>query len=77
MRLFCLLVFAFSCLQVQSQVAENMTLMANLDGLTTGLYNDIWGYEYNGEEFAVIGSSREVNIINVTDCSNPVVVDTL
>ena len=75
MRLFCLLVFAFSCIQVQSQVAENMTLMANLDGMD-GTYNDIWGYEYNGQEFAVIGSTTEINIVNVTDCSNPIVVHT-
>lgn len=76
MRLFGLFFSLFFWATLSSQISNNMTLMANLDGFATGGYNDIWGYEYNGEEFAVIGSRTEVNVINVTDCSNPVIVDT-
>ncbi len=36
-------------------------------------YSDVWGFESNGSEFAVLGTSTGVYIIDVTDPVNPVV----
>lgn len=37
-------------------------------------YTDIWGYVYNDEEYIVYGADNSINIIKVTDCSDPVSV---
>lgn len=38
-------------------------------------YNDIWGYELNGREYAIIGSTIGTHIIDVTNPASPVEVD--
>jgi len=72
-----LLIFIFSLglsIGCIAQDSLNMKQMGHLSGL--GLeYNDVWGYRHGTEEFAVIGSNTAVNIVNVTDCANPVLVD--
>lgn len=56
---------------MMAQDSLNMKRLAVLDGL--GLeYTDIWGYRHGSEEFAVIGSKTAINVINVTECSNPI-----
>ena len=57
------------------QVSLNMEFRANVDGINAN-YNDIWGYTYNGSEYAVIGSDTKMTILDVTDCANPVIVHT-
>ena len=34
-------------------------------------YNDVWGYAKNGREYAVIGSTEAIHIIDVTNPANP------
>lgn len=34
-------------------------------------YNDIWGFEKGGSDYAVIGSVSTIFVVDVTDCSNP------
>jgi len=58
---------------LNAQDSLNMRRMASLTGLGAE-YNDVWGYKYGSEEFAVIGSNNAVNVVNVTDCQNPSLV---
>jgi len=64
--------FLFGC-QLFAQDSLNMKQMAVLGGLGVE-YNDIWGYRHGSEEFGVIGSNSAINIVDVTDCGNPVLV---
>jgi choice-of-anchor B domain-containing protein len=41
---------------------------------TTEDYNDIWGLEMGGSDYAILGSVNYIYVIDVTDCTNPVVV---
>lgn len=59
---------------IWAQDSLNMKRMALYDGLGVE-YNDVWGYRHGAEEFAVVGSNSAINILNVTDCGNPVLVD--
>ncbi len=34
-------------------------------------YNDVWGYANNGHEFAIIGSTEAIHILDVTDPTTP------
>lgn len=40
-------------------------------------YSDIWGWEQNGKEYAVIGSTIGSHIIDVTNPNNPIEIDTV
>lgn len=60
-------------LQVIAQDSLNMKKMAVLGGLGVE-YNDIWGYRHGSKEYGVIGSNSAINIVDVTDCGNPVLV---
>ncbi|MFT4535431.1 MAG: choice-of-anchor B domain-containing protein [Saprospiraceae bacterium] len=59
--------------QVSAQDSLNMKRMAVLGGLGVE-YNDVWGYRMGAKEFGVIGSNSAINIVDVTDCGNPVLV---
>ena len=48
-----------------------MKRMALLSGMGVE-YNDIWGYRHGSKEYGVIGSNSAINIIDVTECGNPV-----
>ena len=48
------------------------TLVASTDHKNT--YNEIWGYEKGGEEYAIIGTTAGTHIFNITDLNQ---VDTL
>jgi choice-of-anchor B domain-containing protein len=61
----------FLSFQIAAQDSLNMKRMAVLGGLGVE-YNDIWGYRHGAKEFGVIGSNSAVNIVDVTDCGNPV-----
>lgn len=52
------------------QDSLNMKKMANLTGLGSA-YNDVWGYTKGSNEYAILGSNIAINIVNVTNCSNP------
>ncbi|MGB1040074.1 MAG: choice-of-anchor B family protein [Flavobacteriales bacterium] len=43
--------------------------------LYNNAYNEIWGYELNGREYAIIGSSRGTHFFDVTNPSSAVMVD--
>lgn len=57
-----------------AQVSNNMTLRSNWDPTNVpGNYNDIWGYtDDEGREYAIIGSSQNIHIVDVTDPDNVV-----
>lgn len=56
-----------------AQDSLNMKKMAVLSGMGVD-YNDIWGYRMGSKEYGVIGSNSAINIVDVTDCGNPVLV---
>lgn len=37
-------------------------------------FNDIWGYTHGAKEYAILGGAATINIVDVTDCSNPTMV---
>lgn len=49
----------------------NMTKLSSYDP-TSEDYNDIWGIEIAGNQYAIMGSVNNIYIIDVTDCDNPV-----
>ena len=58
---------------VIGQDSLNMTKLARLDNMPGVDYNDIWGYtDSQGNEIAIVGSSDAINLVDVTDCMNPV-----
>jgi len=51
----------------------NISPKGYVGGMPGNEYNDIWGYVGNdGKEYAIIGSSRAINIYDVSDCSKPI-----
>lgn len=38
-------------------------------------YNEVWGYEANGKEYAIIGSTAGTHFFDVTDAANSTLVD--
>lgn len=67
-------IFTLSSLTAQIQA----TLLGNWQDddliLTSWLnsrYNDVWGAEVNGVEYAIIGSTEAIHIIDLTDPTNP------
>ena len=64
----------FLCFDAFSQTSNNMTLCSNYDAGDS--YNDIWGYvDGNGREYAIIGASSKISIIDVTDPFNVVLIN--
>ncbi len=64
----------FLCFDAFSQTSNNMSLCSNYDGGDT--YNDIWGYvDDNGREYAILGSTGKISIIDVTDPYNTVLIN--
>ncbi len=74
----------FLSLGLSAQSSMNMTLLGTWDGSTSACvyggvvcYNEVWGYaDGNGNEFAIICSPEEVHFIDVTDPTNPTLVQT-
>ncbi|MEO1260089.1 MAG: choice-of-anchor B family protein [Bacteroidota bacterium] len=42
-----------------------------VNGTYNSRYNDVWGYANNGNEYAIIGSTEAIHIIDVTDPTAP------
>jgi len=83
-KLFTLLLFLpLLSFYTQAQVNWNMELLGQLDDNTLPevanndqfVYNDIWGYAAEGREYALIGSAAFVHFIDVTDPTNPILID--
>ena len=74
-------VFIFILQSLPAQVSQNITLLGHWDepAVPTNFFNDryseVWGFERNGREYAVIGSVLGTHFIDVTDPVNPVEVD--
>ena len=69
--LFCIS-FLLCSIYVSAQNASlNMTRLSSFDP-TSEDYNDIWGIEIGGNQYAIMGSVNNIYIIDVTDCSNPI-----
>ncbi len=73
MKHLLILFFCSFLFSVTGQDSLNMVKMAQITGLGSE-YNDIWGYRHGAKEYAVVGSNIATNILDVTDCSNPVLV---
>ena len=81
MRFFFTFVVLFTFLSTKAQTSLNMTkvyqwsdstLIPSADHINT--YSEIWGYEKDGKEYAIIGSTQGTHIFDITDVNN---VDTL
>ncbi len=73
--LFCfvvLLVSAFNTQLVQAQFDENFTLLGEFEFESD--LSDIWGYESDGNEYAIVGRNNGTSIIDISDPANPVEV---
>lgn len=70
--LFFILCMSFTAVAM-GQDSLNMKRVGILSGLGAE-YNDVWGYQHGSREFAVVGSNTAINIVDVTDCSNPTLV---
>lgn len=70
MKVSLLLALSLALTSLSAQVAWNTKLLSSVDGLD-GSYNDVWGYEHNGGEYAVLGGRTSLAIIDVTDCAAP------
>ncbi len=69
------LLATFFCLQLFSQ--KNLTLLSNLPYGSVQLSN-IWGYvDSLGNEYALVGTSYGVSIVDVTIPTNPIEIDTI
>lgn len=77
-----LIFFVCICGQLMAQDALNMTLLGHWDDpdlIVFGdqKYNDCWGYEADGREYAIMGSLRKVHFFDITDPSDIVEVAAL
>lgn len=72
-RVFLIFTAVLFILPLSAQDSLNMKRMAELSGMGTE-YTDIWGYRHGSKEFGIIGSRTSINIVDVTDCGNPVLV---
>ena len=68
--------FAFLLNESHAQIQANMLGNWQDNSLVpttayNGRYNDVWGYAKNGREYAIIGSTQAIHIIDVTDPTSP------
>jgi len=63
---YILLLFFTTCINAQS--SHNIHLCSNWNPGYT--FNDIWGYETGGNEYAIIGSLSKISIVDVTNPYN-------
>jgi choice-of-anchor B domain-containing protein len=62
-----------SCVAALPAQNLNMTLLKSWDRASNLTYNDIWGYTApDGREFAYVGETRGIWIVETTDGANPV-----
>lgn len=71
LRHFIFLQLFLLSITISAQDSLNMKRMAVMDDLGVE-YNDIWGYTHGAKEFAIVGSNTAINIVDVSDCANPV-----
>ncbi len=53
----------------------NMNLLGTWDDTTIARFNDCWGWEQEGKEYVVMGSSIGSHIFDVSNPSNPIELD--
>lgn len=68
--LFCALMFLFSNQLISQNQSWNMIEVGSFDPVSED-YNDVWGFEQGGNQYAVIGSVNGIFVVDVTDCTNP------
>ncbi len=62
----------------QTQTYFNTIKKSHIPSLPGANISNIWGYtDANGKEYAIIGSGTATNIIDVSDCSNPVLMTSI
>lgn len=82
MKSIAIIVLVFLTVNVKSQSSLNMNLLYHWEdsgivrsSLHHNAYNEVWGYELNGREYAIIGSTRGTHIFDVTNPVNSIQVD--
>ena len=77
-------IFIFSCLIVLAQDEFRTDMLYNWtdpslpsSGAHNNTYNEVWGFEYDGREYGVCGSTFGTHIFDVTDPSNVVEVQVI
>src|SRR5688572_9276088 len=85
-KLFTLLTTGFCLLGVSAQQSHNMELLYHwtdtnivpinsLPYMENFRFNDVWGYEQEGREYAIIGSTMGIHFFDVTDTADMHQVD--
>lgn len=81
-RFFILFFSMFLLFPVFGQESLNMNMLYNWNDPAIpptssfdSPYNEVWGYEANGHEYAIIGSTIGTHIFDVTDVDNVIEVD--
>lgn len=69
--LFCLLAFIL-VVGINAQNSLNMTVLYHYDDASIGRYSDVWGYEDNGTEVAIIASRDSLIFFDITNTSQVV-----
>jgi hypothetical protein len=76
MRFFIFISFVLFSLNGRSQnpINFNTKTLGRIDSLPGNKVSNIWGYTApNGKEYAIVGSGLATNIIDVSDCANPII----
>ena len=73
-HLLCIVILLFAAAGASAQGSEKVRLLCNWND-TTGIrphnsqyYNDVWGFVLKGKEYAAIGSTEGVHIIDIDNC---------
>jgi choice-of-anchor B domain-containing protein len=73
MRYFLIIFILGYCWVYVSGQTFNVAPQGHVSGMPGNEYNDVWGYvDPLGKEHAIIGSSKAINIFDVSDCANPI-----
>ena len=81
-RFFLFILGSFILFPVFGQESLNMNFLYNWDDPSipptsayNNPYNEIWGYEADGHEYAIVGSTLGTHILDITDVNNIIEVD--
>src|SRR5690606_35426443 len=76
MKLFLLAILLITtCLTSFSQTTMQLLSNLNYQELHDAQLNDIWGYtDEEGNEYAIVGTTKGTSIVDITDPTNPVEV---
>lgn len=75
MKFILSILFAFVVQSLTAQLNLDLLSNVNYQALHDAQLNDIWGYvDEEGNEYAIVGTTKGTSIVNITDPENPVEV---